>query len=81
MIAAWGMEKIFRENVKAVVIVCTFISLIYFGAKKDVLSLDFSPGTKTFVKEIKEIAGKKPVYLYGISDPAMKFYLNDAGII
>jgi len=81
LVAAWGVEKIFRRFAVGIVCVIAFIGVMYFGAKKEVFSMDFNPEIKHFAREVDNISrtarinGK--VYALDLNDPGIIFYLSD----
>jgi len=81
IVSAWGADKLLRRFALPVVIVVSVASLFYFGAKKDIYDLDLNPEIKSFSVKVDDVSssGNKPVYLYDLADPGMRFYFGDLG--
>jgi len=75
--AGWGMTRLFKRRALVITVVISLLSIIYFGAKKDVFALDYNPAIKNFASAVRDVSSEdKGVYLYNISDPAMLFYFG-----
>ena len=80
IVAAWGIDKLLRRYVLYVVLAVAIGSVLYFGIKKDIFYLDDNPGIKSLSEEVNEgLPDTGTVYLYGISDPGVKFYFGERG--
>jgi 4-amino-4-deoxy-L-arabinose transferase-like glycosyltransferase len=80
LIFGWGISKITGRFTIAVVSVLTCIGLLYLIYDKKIFNLDYCPQTKALSLEVKKILpGDERVYLYGIGDPGVRFYLGDRG--
>ncbi len=66
LIAARGTEDILKRYSYHIVIVVSFISLLYIGGVKGLYSLDFNPGIKNLAEIVREEA-----------DPGVRFYFGD----
>lgn len=78
VIAGWGAEKFLKKYAFPVVIFVSCVSVFYFGAKKDLWTLDFNPSVKSFYSKVARSLGKgQELYLYDVQDPGMRFYFGE----
>ncbi len=81
IMTGWGAEKIFRKYTVPAVSLIFVLTLAYLTIEKDIYDLDYSPKIKATALGVMETipAGKK-VFLYGVGDPGMQFYLGWSGL-
>ncbi|MBD3295990.1 MAG: phospholipid carrier-dependent glycosyltransferase [Candidatus Omnitrophica bacterium] len=77
LLTGWGLSLLARRYTASVALVLCLGSVVYLGSDKAVFDLDYSPDTKKMASEAIALSGKeKELYLYGISDPGMQFYMG-----
>ena len=76
MIGAWGADRLLRRYSVAVVAVVSLASVLYFGVKKDIFTLDYNPEVKSFAVAVRDLSGGEGVYIYGMGDPGTRFYFG-----
>ena len=80
LIAGWGMDGLLKKYSTAVVITVSVVSLVYFGAKKDIFTLDYNRAIKDFSLDVaNRLDEGQELYLYDVGDPGMKFYFGGLG--
>lgn len=80
IMTGWAAEKVFRKYTVPAVSVIFVLSLAYLTIEKDIYDLDYSPQIKaTAIGVMETVPDGKKVFLYGIGDPGMQFYIGWAG--
>ena len=81
IMTGWGAEKVFRKYTVPAVSLIFVVSLAYLTIEKDIYNLDYSPQIKATALGVMEtVPDGKKVFLYGVGDPGMQFYLGWAGL-
>ncbi len=79
VVAGWSMDKILKRSAMPIVLLASVISLVYFGAKKELCTQDYNHDIKELYVKVSEDAPESRVYLLNIHDPGMKFYFGEIG--
>jgi 4-amino-4-deoxy-L-arabinose transferase-like glycosyltransferase len=81
LFAGWGLSLLARRYTAPAAFVLCVGAVLYLSADKAVFDLDYSPGTKrTAEKAIELSKNGRELYLYGISDPGMQFYMGGKAV-
>ncbi|MBU1084402.1 MAG: glycosyltransferase family 39 protein [Candidatus Omnitrophota bacterium] len=80
IVAGWGVSRLLKKRALFTVAACAAAMILYFGSKKGLFALDFNPEIKAFsVATADNIADGEKMYLYGVGDPGVRFYLGGHG--
>jgi len=80
LFCGWGLCALIKKYSVPLAFLMCLGAVVYLAADKDVFDLDFAPGTKAMaLKTVETMPVNGKLYLYGISDPGMQFYLGGKG--
>lgn len=78
IVAAWGVERVFRKYAVIFVVTLSVITLTYSSRETNLFAMDFNNNVKSFSGDVINFVGDRDrLFLFRIEDPGLRFYLGE----